>query len=59
MAEKDKTKKPDLRDGLPGRIVGGPMKAEYVGDESPASDSGPDITKPGAFKRPAGQATQE
>jgi|HubBroStandDraft_2_1064218.scaffolds.fasta_scaffold01346_5 hypothetical protein len=59
MAEKDKTKKPDLRDGLPGRMVGGTSKAEFVGDEAPANDSGPDIAKPGTFKHPAGQATQE
>jgi hypothetical protein len=56
----DDQKKPDLRDNLPGRESGGVSDAEFVGDEpARSSGNGPDITKPGVFKHPAGQTTQE
>jgi hypothetical protein len=55
----DDQKKPDLRDNLPGRESGGVSDAEFVGDEPARASNGPDITKPGVFKHPAGQTTQE
>jgi len=57
--KQQKTKKPDLRDGLPGRESGGVYNTEFVGEEPPASgENGPDIVKPGVSKKPAGQTTQ-
>lgn len=61
MTEKksNEQKKPDLRDGLPGRETVGVVEAD-VAVNSPASrDDNPDIAKPGVSKRPAGQTTQE
>ena len=58
--KQEKSKKHDLRDGLPGREIAGVSNSEFVGDE-PASSSGngPDIAKPGISRKPAGQTTQE
>jgi hypothetical protein len=57
--KRKKTKKPDLRDGLPGRESGGVSNAEFVGDDASApGGEGPDIVKPGISKHPAGQTTQ-
>jgi len=54
-----KTRKPDLRDGLPGRQIGGVSDSEFVGDEPPrSSQKGPDIVKPDVSKKPDGQTTQ-
>jgi len=40
--KQQKTKKPDLRDGLTGREIGGVSDSEFVGDEPPTStDKGP------------------
>ena len=49
----DKIRKPDLRDGLPGREPSEAMKAEFAGTPLPSSNN-----EPGAPKPPAGGTTQ-
>jgi hypothetical protein len=57
--KKPELRKPDLRDGLPGRATSGIVDSGLAVNPPALRDDILDVAKPGISKHPAGQTTQE